>query len=121
MSIVLPVILQPISRRKDKSVCLKFDTRELNPTEMMTLFPLEGSEGYILYSPNKEDLNEKEIPKENSALDTKTPSQRLRSRIFVHYHQAVERGEYIGLGENFYKEQMEKIIEGYSRKNLEEK
>jgi len=120
MKLLLPAILNPISRRKDRSVKLSFETREMSPEEIMTLLPLEGSEGYLLYAPNREDIEDESLPNTKAEVGIKSPSERLRSVIFVHFKQAVEDGKYIGIPDNFYKEQMEKIIEGYKSKNLHE-
>ena len=81
---------------------------------------LEGSEGWLMYAPNKAEIDTGDVPTENVSLDTKSPSERLRTRIFVHYKQATEDGSYIGLFENFYKVQMEAIISGYTKKNIKE-
>ena len=119
-ALTLPVILNPISRRKDKSVMLKFDTRELSPQETIALMQLEGSEGWLMYAPNEGGLSVKDIPEGNAHTETKSPSERLRSVLFVHFKQATESGKYLGIFDNFYKEQMDKIIEGYKSKNLHE-
>lgn len=118
MKLLLPASLNPISRRKDKSVKLSFETRELTPSETMTLMSMEGGEGYLLYSPTEQEIDEKDIPKEKPELGNKSHSERLRAVIYIHYKQSVESGTYFGIADVFYKEQMEKIIEGYKTKNL---
>jgi hypothetical protein len=118
MILKLPAMLNPISRRKDKSVKLSFETRELSDTEVLALLKLEGAEGWLLYAPTETEAKDCEIPEEKPELNTKTASERLRAVIYVHYKQSVEAGLYVGLPEIFYKEQMEKIIEGYKQKNL---
>jgi len=118
MKLILPAILNPISRRKDKSVKLSLETRELTPTETIELMALEGSEGWIMFAPNEEGLEEKDMPHERAEVGVKTPSEELRAVIMAHYHQEVEAGLYIGLKDNFYKEQMQKIKSGYISKNL---
>ncbi len=121
MILTLPAQLNPISRRKDRSVKLSYETRELTPSETMSLMALEGAEGWLIFAPNESQANEQKIPETSAELGQKSPSERLRAVIFVHYTQAVEEGKYIGLAYNFYQEQMEKIIEGYKLKNLREK
>lgn len=120
MKLTLPASLNPISRRKDRSVKLSFETRELTPSETLALMAMEGAEGWLVYAPSEGEIKNEDIPNEKPELGQKTPSERLRARIYVHYMQAVEDGLYIGIADNFYKEQMEKIIEGYSKKNLHE-
>jgi hypothetical protein len=106
--IKLPAILNPISRRKDKSVKLSFESRELTPDEMLTLMAMEGAEMWVCLAPNAEEI---EIPEERAEVDEKTPSERLRAVLFVWYKQETESGNYVGLFDNFKKEKMEKIIE----------
>lgn len=118
--ILLPASLNPISRRRDKSIKLSFETRELSPTETMTLMALEGGEGWLMYAPNEAEIDVQDIPTTKPELGTKTIAERLRAVIYVHYKQATEAGLYFGLPETFYQEQGEKIIEGYKQKNLHE-
>lgn len=106
--IILPVILQPVARRKDKSVKLSFDTGEMGPDEIMTLMALEGSEGWICISPNETDL---EVPKEKAEVKTKSASERLRNVLFVLWKQETAAGRVIGTFETFRGDQMEKIIQ----------
>lgn len=118
--LTLPAILNPISRRKDKSVKLSFETRELSDTEVLALLKMEGSEGWLLYAPSEAEIDQEAIPDYKPELGVKSASERLRAVIYVHYKQAVEAGLYVGIADVFYKEQMEKIIEGYKSKNLHE-
>lgn len=113
--ILLPASLNPISRRKDKSVKLSFETRELSPEETLSLMALEGSEMWICMSPNQAEA---EVPDGlgNVELGEKSPSERLRNVLFVWYKQEVEANKYVGIFDNFRKEKMEKIIEGVKSK-----
>lgn len=111
--ILLPVQLNPISRRKDKSVKLSFETRELNTEETLTLMSMEGLEMWCGLAPNQ---NEIEIPDERAEVDEKSPSERLRNVLYVFYKQEVEAGRYVGIFENFKREHMEKLIEFIKRK-----
>lgn len=106
--IILPAILNPISRRKDKSVKLGLETRELSPEETLALMAIEGSEMWLCLAPNEKDL---EIPEEQAEVDEKSPSERLKAVLYVLYKQETEKGKYIGLFENFRREKMEKLIE----------
>ncbi len=118
MKLTLPAILNPISRRKDKSVKLSFETRELRDDEVLALLKLEGSEGHLVYAPNEAEIDDTDIPDYKAEVGVKSASERLRAVIYVHYKQSVEAGLYVGIADVFYKEQMEKIIEGYKQKNL---
>lgn len=118
MILTLPAQLNPISRRKDRSVKLSYETRELTPSETMSLMALEGAEGWLIFAPTEQEANSVQIPTVAPELGQKSASDRLRSVIYVHYKQAVEDGKYVGLPETFYQEQMNKVIEGYKLKNL---
>lgn len=108
MKLFLPVILNPISRRKDKSVLLKFDTRELNPEEVLQLMQLEGSEGWLTFQPNQEEV---EMPDEMAKVsDLKTPSTRLRNALYRVYKHETDTGKYVGLFDTYYKDKLEKYI-----------
>lgn len=113
MKITLPVILNPISRRKDKSVKLSFETREIKHDELLTLMSLEGLEMWMCLAPNEEQL---EIPTEPAVVEGKTESERLRAVLYLWWAQETARGSYVGIYETFRKERMEKIIEGVKSK-----
>ncbi len=111
--IILPAQINPPKLRKDGSAGLTFDTRELNSEEIFTIMSLRQTEGWLCFSPNKEDL---EVPEEKAELDEKSPSERLRNVLFVWYKQETEKGKFTGLFETFRKEKMEKLIEGVKSK-----
>ena len=115
MKFILPASLNPISRRKDKSVKLSFETRELTPEETIGLMALEGAEMWLCMSLEENNL---EIPEDMGTVELgdKTPSERLRNVLFVWYKQEVEKGKYVGIFENFKKDKMERIIEGVKSK-----
>lgn len=109
--IVLPAILNPISRRKDKSVLLKFDTRELKPDETLSLMQLEGTEGWLHFSPNKLNSEEINFPETNAVVsDLESPSKRLMNALYRLYLQDVKQQKYVGIFQNYYNENMEKYI-----------
>lgn len=107
MKVVLPVILNPISRRKDKSVKLSFETRELAPDEALALMNLEGSEGWLHFGPNEKAS----LPTEIAIVDElKSPSERLRNALYRLFLQEKQKNKVIGLFDTYYKDQMEKYI-----------
>lgn len=111
--ITLPVQLNPVSRRKDKSVKLSFETRELNHEETLTLMSLEGLEMWLGLAPNADEIV---IPEEKAQVDEKSQSERLRNVLYVFYKQEIEAGRYVGVFENFKREYMEKLIEFVKKK-----
>jgi len=108
-NVVLPAILKPISRRADKSVMLKFDSREFDPEELLSIMALEGVEGWIQFSPNQE-FND--VPEENAKVsDLKSPSARLKAALYRVYMEETKNGKYIGLFQSYYDDKMEKFIQ----------
>jgi hypothetical protein len=115
MKVLLPAQLTKVASRKDRSYSLTFDTRELRGSEASILLDQLQKEGWILYSPN-EDIDETDVPKEkaDAGMGSKTPSQRLRAVLFVFWEQTGKRGTF----EDFYRVQMEKLIE-YVKEKLD--
>ena len=110
MKITLPVQLNPISRRKDKSVKLSYETRELTPEETLTLMSMEGEEGWLVYSSNN-DIKPEDIPEVNAELDTKSQSERIKAVLYKLYIQDTASSKFIGTFDNYYKQKTEKYIE----------
>lgn len=107
-AIQLPAQLNPISRRKDKSLKLSFETSEMGTEAIVTLMALEGLEGWLSFAPNQTDLPE--APVENAEVEGKTPAQRMRAVLFILFKQAVAKGKYVGTFDGYYGEQVEKIL-----------
>lgn len=110
MKITLPVQLNPISRRKDKSVKLSFETRELTPTETMTLMSMESEEGHIVFS-SYDDIKPDDIPNTAPELNSKSQAERIRAVLYKLYLQDTISNTYIGTWESYYKDKTEKLIE----------
>lgn len=108
MKIILPIQLNPISRRKDKSVKISLETRELGTNEIITLMSFEGQEAWMSLAFNTDELPE--APEENAEVETKTDSQRLRSVLYILFNQALKKGKFVGTFNSYYKEQMERFI-----------
>lgn len=107
-------ILTGFSSRQDGSVGFRGVTPELDSEEKVALFNLQNLNLEVVIFPQDEQFSGA-IVKVSKHLDTKTPSQRLRDVIFVHFKQ---QQEFSGEFELFYGQQMNKIIEGYKTKNL---
>ncbi len=112
--IILPALINPPTFRKDGSIKLSFDSRELTAEEIFTIMQMRHVEGWLAFAPNE---NELEIPEEKATLDDEvSPSERLRNVMFVWYKQEVDAQRFVGLFDTFRKEKMEKIIEGVKTK-----
>lgn len=109
MKLILPAIINPPTIRKDGSISLRFDSRELSPEEYMTIMGFRNTEGWVAFSPNEDGIPD--LPEEHAEVDTKTPSERLRAVMFVWYKQQTDSGNFVGTFDAFRNEKMEKIIE----------
>lgn len=105
--------------RSDGSIGFSGVTPELKPAEKTVFFELQNLNTRLLITPM--DEAEMEVEEIKGELETKTASQRLRAVLFVHWKQLQEAQDpdVPGVFEDFYRQQMEKIIEGYKTKNLE--
>jgi len=88
-------------------------TNELNPEELASLFGLKGKFGWFCFKENPlnaEDI--KDLPDAKIDKGDKTPSQRLRSVLYVLWTQS-DRSK---TADEFYKYYMDKIIESIKEK-----
>ena len=72
--------------KADRSVRLEFETGELSGNDVAILSDLRQAVGWLMFSENEVE----EVPQEqaNPELTTKTPSERLRNVLYVHWKQA---------------------------------
>lgn len=115
-NIILPVQLNPISRRKDRSVKLSLETRELQPSEILALMALEGAEMWAMLSHQSENLTHESLPNAKPELGIKSRSERLRDVIFIWYKQSVKEQTFVGDFETFYNIKFDSIIDGVKTK-----
>lgn len=101
MQITLPAIFDNLAFRKDGSVTLKFESGELKSTDLMMLLGYRNTQGWLLFSPNK-DL---EVPEEEANLDLKSPSELLRDALYVRYKEKKATCTF----QTYYNEKMEQI------------
>ncbi len=114
MKLVLPALINPPTIRKDGSIKLSFDSRELSAEEYMMVMGFRNTEGWLAFQPNEDGIPD--LPKGRAETEVKTPSERLKDVLFVWYKQSTERGEFVGLFETFRQEKMERIIDGVKSK-----
>ena len=107
--LLLPATLDGYSPRKDGSFSLRFVTQEMTPTEVANIANFYNQFGYLLF---KEQVTQQDVELMDSLdaeiSDGKTPSQRLRSVLYIAFTQD-NRG-YLHF-KDYYKARMEKIIE----------
>lgn len=114
--ISVPAQVINMNPRQDRSWKLVFETRELSGDEVKILADNYQGEGWLLFKPNSEGVDVKEVPTESASAGVKTPSQRLRASIMVLYRELGAKGD----PEAFYRTYMEKLIEYVQSKIPEE-
>lgn len=105
-SISTPAIIEGLRARKDGSLGLSVSTPEMSPQEKALFFELQNINLDIVITP-KDEPNPEEYKIEAGDLDTKSPSQRMRSVLFILWKQDNEGLEF----PEYYRRHMEKLIE----------
>lgn len=93
----------------DRTLSLKVDTQELSSEDTSKIFNLFQKQIWIALSEtsiSKEQLN---IPEVVDEMDKKSPSQRLRDRMFIYFKDKKPGGDF----DIWYKTQLEKIGQNY--------
>lgn len=103
--IILPASFDNLSLRKDGSVSLKFDTRELSGDEITQLLGYRNTEGYLQFSQSNQFVAP---PNEKPNLDLKSPAELLRDALYVWYKESKSNQTF----ETFYNTKMEQIRQG---------
>lgn len=109
-AITCPVILGRVSTRSDGSLTLSFSTPELTPDEKVAFMEVQNTNLKMLLQP--EDNEPAELKEVKGQFETKTPSQRLRAVLYIHWKQASGEGEF----EDHYRRQMDQIINQFKNK-----
>ena len=114
--IICPVVLDGYSRRKDRTVSLRFITQEKSSSEIMQIDSMTDQYG-ILYFRGQEDMNHEEI-KELDSIDLdlydepKSQSKRLRNVLYIIWKQEGEIGDF----KKYYKQKTEEVIQHFKDK-----
>lgn len=113
--ILLAGQIESIATRKDKTLKVTIGTQELNPAQATDVFSLNQSFCYIGLKAEPFSKNESELldSLKSDLEHQKTPSQRLRSVLYINYEQ--DNKGYKDFG-TFYAAEMERIIEHFKTK-----
>ncbi len=106
----LPATFDRFSSRSDGSYGLSFSSQEADLGELAMLHGHVRQFGWLLFK--EQEIKDEDIPDEDPDDDSKTPSQRLRSRMFVYWKSKVNDGDF----KKWYQGQMEKIGDRYLEK-----
>lgn len=109
--ITIKAFITSIRSRKDDSLGLSLETaKEMSPEEMVEVFKLHKQQVQAVFIP----LDEPNAPALviDKDLEQKSQSQRLRGVLYVYWQQHGEQGDFA----DFYRKEMEKLIEVYKRR-----
>jgi len=82
----VPATVSKITTMADKSLRLQVDTQELSKEDKAEVFGLHECLGWFMFSEVEIVENDfKDLPEIKVDGDNKTPSQRLRDRLFRYY------------------------------------
>lgn len=104
-AVQFPAQLQSLTTKVDGSIKVTVETQELNGSDMAELFSYRNLLGYITFTPNAESVVD--VPKEIVEDNSKSPSQRLRSVLFISWKQSDKKFDTFS---QYYTVQMERII-----------
>lgn len=110
--IQVPAQIIDFRPRADRSYRIAFETRQLSGEELAILGDNFHGEGWLVFSPN--ELQAEDVPVTDADAGVKSPSQRLRSVLYVWWQQLGSPGSF----EVFYQTQYSKLIE-YVKEKLD--
>jgi len=108
----IPAEFSGASTHRDGGMGLRFTTCELSAEHKAVAMGYVQQYGHLAFSPNQ--VQASDIPSE-PAQDGKTPSKRLRNTIYCYYEQLGGK-DVKGEFEQFYRRQMDAIIDKYKSK-----
>lgn len=104
-AIFLNGVITSIRSKVDKSIAFSVSTPELSKDEVAMFFQLQGINVKLLIEPT--DTEPTETYEVDKDLNEKTPSTRMRSVLYRIWEQDPQGKEF----RDYYRDQMEKIIE----------
>ena len=111
---IVPVYIENITTRKDKTVKLTLGTQELSPANAGELFRLLGQLACCYISPKEIGQREiDQVDKLEPEMGGKTQSQRLRNVLYKMWDQNHEGYDEFN---NYYHSKMDVLIEHFKSK-----
>lgn len=110
----LPAILTGMNSRSDGSWKLVYETRVLSGDELTTLGNAVHGEGWLVFSPNEVDVSD--VPDTPAESESKTPSQRYRSKLYILWKQKGSKGDF----DSYYRTVYQRLDEALNEQ-LEDK
>jgi len=94
---------------EDRTLKLKIDTQELSPEDTAVIFSFFQKQIWIDMAETSITQEQLNIPEVIDELEEKTPSERLRDRMFVYHKEKKVQVKF----NDWYKGQMDKIGQNY--------
>lgn len=113
--ILLPIIIEGITTRKDNTLSVRLGCNELSPNEAGQLMTLHGKYAFCAIKPemfSQTDLEALEGLKSDTTIG-KSPSERLRGVLYRNFEKNAEGYKNFTL---YYDAKMDLIIEHYKGK-----
>lgn len=109
MLLKVPSSIQKISTLVDGGISVTLHTQEFNPEDQAKLFHLHKKTGWFLFAEKADMITDNELQNlpEIRFDDKKTPSERLRGRMFVYYTEHLKRDK-VGFND-WYKRTLDEI------------
>lgn len=106
----IEAIISKVTTLADGSIRIYLDTQEQSAHTMADLFDLRKKLGFFFFREtldSKDELDSIELPKPKATDSPKSPSQRLRSVLYVYWEQTNQSQDF----ETFYTENMNKFVD----------
>lgn len=103
--IQIPAQVAGMNPRADRSWRIVFETQELSGEDVKILADAFQGQGWLVYKPNSE-VEVADIPEGYADPGVKSPSQRLRAKIFILWKQKGSKGEF----EGYYRTAIERLV-----------
>jgi len=101
-----PANVEGVQTRKDRTLKISVGTLEMTAEESAQVFSMNQMQGWVSFSLNPIEMQD--IPDEppTEFKSDKSPSQRLRSALFVWWEQGDKKTPF----DSFYRQRMEDLI-----------
>ncbi len=96
----------------DRTLSLKIDTQELSSEDTAHIFNFFQKQIWIALAETTISKTQLNIPEIIEEMDKKSPSQRLRDRMFVYFKEKKVEGNFV----EWYKKSLEKMGDKYLEK-----
>lgn len=111
MQVQFSAELEDVKARKDRTLSIKISTQELSADETALIFNMFMQPIYVALA--ETDIKRLEVPEDLPDFkEDKTPSKRLRSRLFVFWKDKINKGDF----EGWYRTVLDEIGQQYLEK-----